>query len=404
MRRRATPSVLAAFALWTTAAAAQQAHMHAAASPCAGTELACANVATPAFGPDGSLWLTWAAGGKVMVARSTDLGKNFTSAVAVNPDPAKLDSGPDARPKIVVDAAGRIDIAYAVFQDEHYNGRVYVSRSVDGGASFAAPAPITDDTTSQRFETLALDPGGGLFAAWLDKRDAVAARQQGKNYPGAALAFAWADRDAGSFSPTRIAVDDTCECCRLAVAFAGPHRPAVLFRDIFDETTRDHAVLTFTDAQTPGPVHRVSVDDWKTNVCPHQGPSLAISAHGTYHAAWFTDGRARKGVYYARSLDGGTNFSTPLALGSLERHAARPFVLANGGKVWLVWKEFDGETTTVKAMSSTDDGANWSSPMVLARTTEASDHPLLIARGGDVFLSWLTHKEGYRLLPVAGQE
>ena len=401
MTRYVFPAVLAVLGLWSGAAPAQQTHMHAAAAPCAGTELACANVATPAFGPDGSLWLIWGAGGKVMVARSGDLGKTFAPAVAVNPEPTKLDTGPDARPKIVVDEHGRIDIAYAVFQDERYNGRVYVSRSGDGGASFPAPRPITDDATSQRFETLALDPGGGLFAAWLDKRDAVAARQKGQNYPGAALAYAWADGEGDGFTGARIAVDDTCECCRLAVAFAGPHRPVVLFRDIFDLTTRDHAVVTFADAQTPGPVRRVSVDDWKTNVCPHQGPALAISAKGTYHAAWFTDGQARKGVFYARSLDGGASFTAPLAIGAPEHHAARPYLLATGNKVWLVWKEFDGTNTVVRAMMSSDDGATWSSPVVKAATADASDHPLLLARGGDAYLSWLTRVEGYRLLPLS---
>src|SRR5215469_646376 len=105
MTRHARLSFLVAFSLWTTAAA-QQTHMHGAAAACAGTELSCANVATPAFGPDGSLWLAWAAGGKVMVARSGDLGRSFAAAVAINPVPAKLDTGPDARPKIVIDGRG----------------------------------------------------------------------------------------------------------------------------------------------------------------------------------------------------------------------------------------------------------------------------------------------------------
>ncbi|HWB48605.1 MAG TPA: sialidase family protein [Stellaceae bacterium] len=395
---------LGAASLWASAAPAQQMHMHAAAAACTGNDIACAKVATPAFAPDGSLWLAWAAGGKVMVVRSTDLGKTFGAAVAVNAEPAKLDSGPDARPKIVVDSGGAIDIAYAVFQDEHYDGRVYFSRSEDQGAHFAAAQPITGDTTSQRFETLALDPGGGLFAAWLDKRDAAAARRQGQTYPGAALAYAWAGPDGGSFSPARIAVDDTCECCRLAVAFAGPHRPVVLFRDIFDKTTRDHAVVTFTDAETPGPVSRVSVDDWKTNVCPHQGPTLAIGRDGTYHAAWFTDGQARKGLFYARSRDGGATFTTPMAVGSFERHAARPYLWTEGEKVWLVWKEFDGENTAVKLIASGDDGATWSAPATIASTADASDHPLLIARRGVVYLSWLTRREGYRLMPLEDPE
>jgi hypothetical protein len=391
----------AAASLWFASATAQQMHMHAAVPACSDTALACATVATPAFAPDGSLWLVWAAGGKVMVAHSTDLGKNFTPAFAVTSEPAKLDSGPDARPKIAVDKDGHVAVAYAVFQDEHYNGRVFFSRSGDGGASFATPQPITDDATSQRFETLAFDPAdGALFAAWLDKRDAVAARQRGKSYPGAALTFAWSTDDGASFGQTHIAIDDTCECCRLAVGFAAAHRPVVLFRDVFDGTTRDHAVVTFSSSDTPGPLYRVSVDDWKTNVCPHMGPTLAIGASGAYHAAWFTDGQARKGLFYARSLDGGAHFSEPMAVGAPDRHAARPYLLTQGDKVLLVWKEFDGEGTAVKLMRSEDDGANWSPATTIASTADASDHPLLVSDGQHAYLSWQTKKEGYRLLPL----
>ena len=40
-------------------------------------------------------------------------------------------------------------------------------------------------------------------------------------------------------------------------------------------------------------------------MCPNHGPSLAISAEGTYHVTWFTDGLARKGLFYTRSTDSG---------------------------------------------------------------------------------------------------
>ena len=71
-------------------------------------------------------------------------------------------------------------------------------------------------------------------------------------YPGAALAYAWEDGDA-DFDKTSIALDNTCECCRLGLAFAGAGRPAVMFRNIFPGSVRDHAVLTFQGANTPGP-------------------------------------------------------------------------------------------------------------------------------------------------------
>src|SRR5436853_6044614 len=64
--------------------------------------------ATPAFGPDGTLWLARGGKDRAVVARSTDLGKSFSAAVSVTPGPINLDWGPDARPRIVVDGAGHL--------------------------------------------------------------------------------------------------------------------------------------------------------------------------------------------------------------------------------------------------------------------------------------------------------
>src|SRR5207249_9208192 len=81
-----------------------------------------------------------------------------------------------------------------------------------------------------------------------------------------------------------------------------PHPTAFPTRRSSDlGSIRDHGVVTFNDATTPGPLRRVSVDDWKLEACPHHGPSLAIAPDGSYHVAWFTDGKARKGLFYARA-------------------------------------------------------------------------------------------------------
>jgi hypothetical protein len=261
--------------LWPGVAVAQMAHGHDSAQPqCAEPALRCASTATPVFAPDGSLWLAWAAAGWVSVAHSTDLGRSFTPAVKVNREPLRLDSGPDERPKIAVDNAGRVVVAYAIFKDSAFNGQVFYTHSSDGGATFAPSRPITDDPESQRFEAIAFDPEGALFAAWLDKRKRAPARAKGEAYAGASLAFAWSKDGAVTFSDARIAKDNTCECCRLGIAFAGVGRPVVLFRNIFGESVRDHAVTTFADPMTPGPIYRVSVDASRPiDVCPHHGPS-----------------------------------------------------------------------------------------------------------------------------------
>ncbi len=385
----------AALVLLASTVAAQHQHGKPGSAPEAFT-------ASPAFGPDGTLWLARPMGDRVAALRSTDLGKTFAPPVMVTPEPMSLDWGPDARARIAVDPKGGLIVTFGVFQDKNFNGRAYFSRSSDNGATFTRPRPITSDTTSQRFEVAGVDPAGRVFAAWLDKRNVAKARAAGRAYPGAAFAYAWEDGD-GDFGKTSIALDNTCECCRLGLAFAGADRPAVVFRNIFPGSVRDHEVITFQNETTPGPVRRVSVDNWKVEACPHHGPTIAIAPDGSYHVAWFTDGAARKGLFYARADSADAAYSPPRALSKPDRQPSRPYLLANGSALHLVWKEFDGDKVVVRWQVSRDSGKQWSETRTVAETADASDHPLLVADKQRTYLSWLTKNEGYRLIPLGDQ-
>src|ERR1700722_3178226 len=182
LSRRVLPLALCGSALLAaTVAMAEMTHHHGAESDpkCADASLVCATQVTPTFAADGTLWIAWAAHGTVSVAHSSDLGHTFSAAVAVNREPLDVDWGPDARPNIVVDGDGRIYVAFARFKDQKFNGQVFYSRSTDGGHSFAPPTPITTNAESQRFQVLALDADGSLFAAWLDKRNGGAGAGRG---------------------------------------------------------------------------------------------------------------------------------------------------------------------------------------------------------------------------------
>jgi hypothetical protein len=389
-----------ALLLWQAGAAAQMSHQHGNDAACDEPSLRCASKVTPAFAPDGTLWLAFQAGGAISVASSNDGGRSFSMRMPVTKQPLNLDWGPDARPKIVVGRDGNIALAFSIFRDKAFNGEVLYTRSTDGGKSFAEPRPITLNTESQRFEALALDTDGTVFAAWLDKRNRVVAKQNGQKYEGAGLFFAVSKDSGTSFGDAVMVTDNTCECCRLAIAFDGHGHPVLLFRNIFEGIIRDHAIVTFTDLTTPGEVHRVSHDEWQISACPHQGPSLAISQVGTYHAAWYTNGKVRRGLFYARSRDGGKTFSDPLPIGRPDHAPSRPYVLAAASGLALVWKEFDGEKTTVELMVSRDDGQSWSEPRTIAATADASDHPLLISDGRRTYLSWMTKADGFRFQPL----
>ena len=371
-------------------------HARPASQPCSSTQwLGCANTATPFMSGDGRLLLTWIEAGAVEFAQSNDRGASWSPALKLGDVGQGFDGGGDARPVLAADAHGHVLVAYDQFKDKDWNAQILLARSRDGGESFSSLQVFEPGSISQRLPALAMLPSGQLLMAWQDKRLSKPAQR-----PGASIAFSWSQDGGKNFEPSRIAEASSCECCRLGASIT-PQGDAVLaYRTIFQGSVRDHQIQRFTPGKAPAAAHRVAVDDWVTNACPHHGPSVAVSAQGTIHVTWYTQGKARQGLFYARSTDGGEHFSAPLALGNADRMPARPELLAQAGQLWLVWKEFDGKQTQVRMQRSDDDGQSWSAAQTVASATGYSDHPLLVGDGHQAYLSWLSHEHGYQFMPL----
>jgi hypothetical protein len=177
------------------------------------------------------------------------------------------------------------------------------------------------------------------------------------------------------------------------------NQPVIIYRAIFPGGVRDHASQIIS-SNGPDKIRRIANDGWKTDACPHHGPAIGVSSQGTIHSAWFTQGTNRAGVFYANSHNEGASYSEPMRLGKVDASTSRPYLLALGKNVWLVWKEFDGHDTVVVMKQSGDDGKTWSKEAILSKTADYSDHPLLISQGNQVFLSWLTRADGYQLTKI----
>jgi hypothetical protein len=369
---------------------------HDADRPCESAEpLGCADSATPAFAPDGTLLLAWTQGRQVWFARSKDLGQSWTLPLRIGDVSSGFDGGGDARPQLVANAAGHVLIAYDTFKDQHWNAQIWLASSSDGGAHFDAPRVFEPAAVSQRLPVLAVAAAGKILMAWQDKR--LSGPQKA---PGASIAYAWSTDGGRTFSPSALAADTSCECCRIGVTNTANGSPILAFRTIFSGVVRDHVILPFLPSGAPGKPQRVSVDNWVTNACPHQGPSIAVSGSGTVHVAWYTQGEARQGLFYARSQGEGSAFGDPERLGKPDDATSRPFVFARGNQVWRVWKTFDGHATQVMIQHSRNDGQDWGAPSVIGSATGRSDHPLVIGSQDHVFVSWLSSEHGYQLIEM----
>ena len=356
--------------------------------------------ASAAFAPDGTLWLTWAAGGRVSVARSSDLGE----IVRPGGDAAEDRAAARRRSRRKTEDRGRPrrKAHRHLRHPRRQIQRPRLHRPIGGWRKVLLGA----DADHHELSEPALRDGGHRRGRprlpGLD-RQARCSRREGRKQAirgcGARLCLGgWTP--AGRCPTPEIARDNTCECCRIAVSFAGPGKPVVLFRNIFDGGVRDHAVITFSDPSTPEALHRVSDDDAVLDACPHQGPSLSIGPrrHLPCNLA-----RPRQEAERAllRALDRWRR--DVLGADAARRRRAPKYTslcLGRADAVTLAYKTFDGERTTVEVMTSRDSGASWSAPRAAAATTDDSDHPQLLSDGNRVYLSWLTRKDGYRLIAL----
>lgn len=391
--------------LLTLAACAQKHTMHMAgeAQVCPfspALSVHCGRTPTTAWDKNGKLWASYVIGEYVYVAWSDDKGKQFSTPVQVNAIAEKVYTNGENRAKTTFGRNGEIYVSWTKELDGAFFGDIRFARSVDGGKTFEPIRTVNDDglITSHRFETMFVNAAGDIFMAWLDKRDMVASEASGGKYIGAALYYTWSKDNGVSFAKNIKVADYSCECCRIAMSETPQGNVAAFWRHIYDQTTRDHGFAVLASEGVATPPQRATVDNWQIEACPHHGPAMVTASDGSYHISWFTLGDVRKGIFYGR-YDAGSgqinNLATVAAAGSSHSYLARV-----DKKLFLVWKQFDGEKTGIRLIVSVDEGMSWQPVTVIAETTDASDHPLLITHAGSVSLSWHTGKEGLRIIPL----
>ena len=342
-----------------------------------------------AFDRDGALWLV----GKetsgleefLVLRKSLNQGKDWSELARLAGD--KVVASGDERPRIAFGPAGEVYVTYSRPLAKPYTSEVRFIRSDDGGRHFSEPLTVHQDrqVITHGFAAMVVDAEGAIYVSWIDKRDLQAARDRGAAYSGAAQYYAVSQDGGKSFAGDYKIADNTCECCRSAVALDQQGRPALMWRHVFAPNVRDHAIVALSRDGKLAPPTRASFDNWAIDACPHQGPSMAFGQDGRRHQTWFTG----DGLFYAGQRADGT-LDTPMRLGG--EQSSHADVAVSGNQVEIVWKEFDGATTSIAGLRSTDGGATWQ-PRVWASTFGASDQPRLASDRGRIYLIWRTALE-----------
>lgn len=364
-------------------------------------DVRCAISPSATFDPNGRLWLVWSQAGRVYVSHSGDLGKSFSAPSTVNAVAEPVEANGEARPKIVVTKAGAVYVSWTKKLSQHHAGHIRFSRSLDGGKTFTQPVQVNSDSAeiTHRFDSMAVNNRDYIYIAWIDGRDKAEAEQAGRPFDGASLYYSYSSDGGRSFHAEKKITDHVCECCRVILKIDPKQMPVVIWRHVFDGQIRDPALSQFAAKDKPGPVERISADNWKIDGCPHQGPALSIAPKGAYFMTWFTGAETHKGLFFSSSFDQGKTFSAPHPFGN-PTQSSHPDILADEQSVHIVWKDSNGKNTILLEQNSWDAGQTWSKPRIVAETDNTSDHPFLLGFKGRHYVAWQTKAQGFQLIAL----
>jgi hypothetical protein len=393
MKRKLTGSVLALVLAWCSApGVAHEGHEHAVPAKKVRLDLGIG----AAFDSEGRLWIVGkesaegGAGGEyVTIKNSRDEGKTWSKPVRINPLAEAVVASGEDHPQLLIQSGGKLLVSWTR-PGKKYAGDIRSAVSTDGGLHWSLPATVHHDSQllAHRHASLASDRAGHVYAVWIDRRQ-VEGTQAQANYRGASLYYAVSDDGGEHWRGDYRLADHACDCCRLALQNGdeGAAGPLLFWRQLFENGVRDHALTRLQPDGKAADITRATFDEWKVDACPDHGPALAL-ADGVRHAVWFTRKDQVSQLFYGRLQAGRVEGQLALPDG-----AEHPAIVAQGARVWLVWKYFDGQVSRIGAWTSTDGGKNWQKKN-LAETKQGSDHPRLLLQGNGAVLLWHTRQDG----------
>jgi hypothetical protein len=310
--------------------------------------------------------------------------------VRVNPPALSADSLHQA-PGVALGPGGEIYVTWASRRPkpagELFASDLQLSRSVDGGKTFESPVRVSDDTpTSHSFEGLAVAPDGTVLVAWIESRPG--------ERPQTFLARI-ADGGRRVERARSLDTEETCVCCRVALAAAKPEAVMVFWRKVFPGDIRDMVLARSRDGgRTFAPSARVHADNWRITACPHRGGSVAVDERGRVHALWYTEGtRNQPDVLYAVAADG-QRFGAPqrvhVSTTSIPDHAR---LAVNGaGHAVIVWEDSTAVRRRVLTRETTANGG-LGPVRVLSQAVKAYAPDVTVAPDGRAVVAW--HEEQF---------
>jgi BNR repeat-like domain len=302
----------------------------------------------------------------IRYVRSEDGGKNWLDPVTLTNLPTIIAvRGND------IQLAAKGDKLLAVWQGKGElpgMGPLVSAYSEDGGKTWKQGTnPAINNAGDQSHLDLIADQDGHFHAVWLEDPE-----ENGYQ----SLRYARSDDGGKHWGKAATLDNSTCSCCWNTFAISPDNTLNILYRDM---TPRDMTLQQSHDNGTTWQrASTVGEFGWKFDGCPHVGGGLVYDPNNPkqLHSLGWTGAEQKAGLYYLKSQDNGTSWSSPKKMGTSAIHAD---IAAFDGKLVALWDEMEAEGISIFYAKSEDDGNSWSSPTRLSEAKNAATHPRLVA-------------------------
>ena len=272
-----------------------------------------------------------------------------------------------------------------------YSYDVRMATSTDG-KSWGKPFLLNRDGTKTEhgFVTLAVLPGSGVGATWLDGRKMKAdggGHDAAGHDMGGDMTLRYATVNAKGEIAGDVQLDNrTCECCATGMTMTAAG-PVIAYRDRTQEEIRDISLVRSSSSGWTKP-EPLNADGWKVNGCPVNGPQLD-SAGDRVVSAWFTAAQDRGRVLASFSDDGGATFGKPISIDDGKPVGRVDVVMLDSDSALVTWLEQTAKGAEIRTRLIRPDGSVEASVKIAdSATARAAGFPRTARLGRDLYVAW----------------